>query len=127
MNDQSEPNCGELAALRSNTVSGTPSYTRESIETAVKRIWESTLGLTLIEHHADFLDIGGDSITATLIAGQVRSLFMVDIPLPFFFEQMSISEMTSMICESPDRINNGGASGDEKQLGKEDRVKESIE
>jgi hypothetical protein len=77
-------------------------YTFAAIETAVAEVWESVLNMKPIGHKEDFLDVGGDSVTAALIAGRLRTLFQVDIPLPYFFEYMTISEMASMIAKSYD-------------------------
>jgi hypothetical protein len=70
-----------------------------SLESIVTEIWESILGNKPIPADVDFLDAGGDSIMALIIAERVYQMYAVDIPLPMFFEYMTISEMVNVIDE----------------------------
>lgn len=72
----------------------------DSLECAVTEIWESVLGIKPLRVDEDFLDAGGDSITALMITGRIQQMFEVDIPLPMFFEYMTISEMAKMIADA---------------------------
>ena len=71
----------------------------DSLESIVTGIWESALGIKPIRVDEDFLDAGGDSITAAMITARIRQMYDVDIPLPMFFECMTVSEMANMIAE----------------------------
>lgn len=88
----------ELSPIGSNI--GKSQTQPDSLESIVTEIWESVLGIKPIRVDEDFLDAGGDSIMALIIAGRIQQVFEVDIPLPMFFEYMTISEMTNMIFEA---------------------------
>ncbi len=68
-----------------------------SLDRIVSEIWENVLGIKPIPVDVDFLDAGGDSIMALMIAERIGQMFAVDIPLPMFFEHMTISEMVNVI------------------------------
>ena len=70
---------------------------RNFMEAAVADIWESALGLEEIGIHDDFLDDGGDSLVAALIASQIRERFAVEIPLPMFFEDLTVANLAAEI------------------------------
>ena len=72
----------------------------DALESVVTAIWESTLGIKPIRLDEDFLDIGGDSIAALMIVGRVRQMFNVEIPLPIFFDYITILVMSDMIAEA---------------------------
>lgn len=75
---------------------------RDFVEAAVTHIWETALGFEQIGIHDDFLDIGGDSLIAALIASEIRERFAVEIPLPLFFENLTIADLATEISRSQD-------------------------
>lgn len=69
--------------------------TREESELA--QIWARVLGLSLVGIHDDFFRLGGDSILATQVISQVRSVFNVDLSPASLFEMPTIAELARSI------------------------------
>jgi oxalate---CoA ligase len=72
--------------------------TREESELA--QIWARVLGLSLVGIHDDFFRLGGDSILATQVISQVRSVFNVDLSPASLFEMPTIAELARNIQAS---------------------------
>jgi acyl carrier protein len=58
---------------------------RTPTENALIEIWCAILKADGIGVHDDFLELGGDSLSATRCANRIRTVFDVDIPLESFF------------------------------------------
>ena len=69
--------------------------TREESELA--QIWARVLGLDLVGIHDDFFRLGGDSILATQVISQVRSVFNVELSPASLFEMPTIAELARSI------------------------------
>jgi acyl-CoA synthetase (AMP-forming)/AMP-acid ligase II/acyl carrier protein len=69
--------------------------TREESELA--RIWARVLGRDLVGIHDDFFRLGGDSILATQVISQVRSVFNVELSPASLFEMPTIAELARSI------------------------------
>jgi surfactin family lipopeptide synthetase A len=70
---------------------------RNPVEAALSEIWIRVLGLEQIGIHDDFLDLGGDSLMAAQIVSSIRTRFGVEVPLPMFFEWLTISDLAAEI------------------------------
>lgn len=70
---------------------------RNSVELTLANIWRSVLKQELIDIHADFFRIGGNSITAILAINRMRKSFGIDLSLSEFYEASSISALTETI------------------------------
>jgi acyl carrier protein len=62
------------------------------------RIWESALGLDDIEPSENFLDLGGDSMTATIVIARVRGEFGVELPLRALFDHPTVAELAEVVA-----------------------------
>mgnify|MGYP003289210203 CR=1 FL=1 len=69
--------------------------TREESELA--QIWARVLGRDLVGIHDDFFRLGGDSILATQVISQVRSVFNVELSPASLFEMPTIAELARSI------------------------------
>ena len=72
--------------------------TREESELA--QIWARVLGRDLVGIHDDFFRLGGDSILATQVISQVRSVFNVELSPASLFEMPTIAELARSIQAS---------------------------
>ncbi|HSW39937.1 MAG TPA: non-ribosomal peptide synthetase, partial [Acidobacteriota bacterium] len=70
---------------------------RNALETALSDLWKSLLGLDQIGIHDDFLDLGGDSITAAQAVFQLKERYGVDVPVVNFFDYMTIADLAAEI------------------------------
>jgi acyl carrier protein len=58
---------------------------RTPTERTVLEIWSAILRVDDIGVLDDFLDLGGDSLSATRCINRIRTAFAVDVPLDAFF------------------------------------------
>ena len=72
---------------------------RDHIERALAGMWSDVLHIEkeTIGIDADFLDLGGHSISATVLAANIRKHFNVSIPLGQIFEKPFIRDMAAFI------------------------------
>ena len=68
------------------------------IEATLAEIWKEILGLKIIPPEADFLDLGGDSITALRVLNRIRAGFNVTISVPEFFNNSTLPRMAQVIA-----------------------------
>ena len=81
--------CDQLPAR--GEVAYTPPGTRE--ESLLAEIWARVLGLRLVGIHDDFFQLGGDSILATRVVSQVRSVLHVELSPASLFETPTVAEL----------------------------------
>ena len=81
--------CDQLPSKRE--VAYTPAGTRE--ESMLAEIWARVLGLNVVGIHDDFFRLGGDSILATRVVSQVRSLLQVELSPASLFETPTVAEL----------------------------------
>ena len=66
-------------------------------ESKLVEIWARVLGLSRVGIHDDFFRLGGDSILATQVVSQVRSVFNVELSPASLFEMPTIAELARSI------------------------------
>jgi acyl carrier protein len=71
---------------------------RTAIEEKVSNIWAEVLGLDQIGINDPFLELGGNSLRATLVINRVRDKFHVEIPITILFEAPTVAEMSAIIA-----------------------------
>lgn len=69
-------------------------------ESKLAEIWARVLGVGLVGIHDDFFRLGGDSILATQVISQVRSVFNVELSPASLFEMPTIAELARSIQAS---------------------------
>ncbi|MFB1481089.1 non-ribosomal peptide synthase/polyketide synthase, partial [Corallococcus sp. RDP092CA] len=64
---------------------------RGEVEARVAALWRERLGLEFVGRHDNFLEIGGNSLTAAQLLNQVRDTFGVNLPLAALFEAPTVA------------------------------------
>jgi acyl carrier protein len=67
------------------------------LEIQLAAIWSKALNLGYIGIHDNFFELGGSSLPAIQVIYQVNQHFGVDLPVPRFFENPTISQMSAQI------------------------------
>ena len=75
-------------------------------ELLVARIWSDALGHENVEKHADFFELGGDSLTAATVAGDIAGVLEVEVDLGAIAKHSVLSDLASLV---DDLIKNSGA------------------
>ncbi|MGK4302001.1 phosphopantetheine-binding protein, partial [Klebsiella pneumoniae] len=75
---------------------------RSPLEEGLARVWAEVLRLDHVGIHDNFLELGGDSIEATLIASRAHDELSLDIPLDVLLGEATIAEQARAI-ESHDQ------------------------
>jgi acyl carrier protein len=70
---------------------------RESIEETLGNIWAGVLRVPHVEKHANFFEIGGDSLKAMEVISRVREVLQVDLPLISFFEEPTVVHLAEVL------------------------------
>src|SRR5664279_6337941 len=70
---------------------------RKSMEEALANIWSGVLRLPRVDKHANFFEIGGDSLKAMEVIAQVREVLQVDLPLFSFFEDPTVVHLAEVL------------------------------
>jgi amino acid adenylation domain-containing protein len=73
---------------------------RTPAEKSLASIWMKLLGINRIGINDNYFELGGDSLLATQLASQVRSVFEVELPLVELFRHPTLSEMATSIEEA---------------------------
>ncbi|RKH18541.1 amino acid adenylation domain-containing protein, partial [Corallococcus sp. CA041A] len=78
---------------------------RGDVEERVAALWRARLGLEFVGRHDDFLEIGGNSLTAAQLLNQVRDAFGVNLPLAALFEAPTVAgiaeRLVPLLRQSP--------------------------
>jgi phthiocerol/phenolphthiocerol synthesis type-I polyketide synthase E len=61
-------------------------------------IWQELLGLAPINPEQNYFDLGGDSLLAVKLFGQIEKTFNVELPLATLFEAPTIAEMARLLA-----------------------------
>lgn len=70
---------------------------RSELEQSLTTIWQELLRIDQIGVHDNFFDIGGDSLLATRLIGQLEEAFQIDLPLRALFEAPTVADMAMTI------------------------------
>lgn len=73
---------------------------RSPVEESLVKIWAEVLGLEQVGVHDDFLELGGDSILATVLISRVLAGFQAEVALRTLFEAPTVAEMSTVIIEA---------------------------
>jgi len=72
---------------------------RNTNEEILKQIWERNLGISPIGIDDDFIELGGDSVSAIMVQVAVGEAFDVELSLPVLFRYSSIAKLAKLIDE----------------------------
>lgn len=73
---------------------------RTPAEEKLASIWAQVLGLDRVGANDSFLELGGDSLSATQVITRVLLEFEVRVPLRLLFDAPTIAEMATVIAQS---------------------------
>jgi surfactin family lipopeptide synthetase A len=71
-------------------------------EKMLQAIWSTILGTIHIREDSNFLELGGDSLKASMMLGQIHKQFGVKIPLKQLFKLMTFKDMVHYLNTSDD-------------------------
>lgn len=77
---------------------------RNIIEAQVARLFEEVLHTHPVSVNADFFAMGGHSLSAMHLLGQIQKVFGRAIPLSLFFQEATIEHMTNLLYEHQDSM-----------------------
>ena len=72
-------------------------------EQILAEIWCEVLGLERVGMHSNFFDLGGHSLTSTLLIARIRDLFGIQLPLSRVFDLPTVeglAELLSVVSQS---------------------------
>ena len=70
---------------------------RNDVETAIAKIWSDLLEIDTIGVHDEFLDLGGDSLTAARIIARVSDRFPMTLPPRLLWEASTVARMAEIV------------------------------
>jgi amino acid adenylation domain-containing protein len=85
---------------------------RDEVETGLTEIWQDVLGIDKIGITDNFFNLGGHSLTATMLASRIHKTFNVKIPLTTIFVTPTIEGIAGFIKETADAPENSKDSFD---------------
>ncbi len=74
------------------------------MEQAIATIWQQSLQLEQVGIHDNFFDLGGNSLTALQVIGQLRQQMQIELSVQAFFAQPTIAEQVTWL-ESQTTLN----------------------
>ncbi|MDA1656359.1 non-ribosomal peptide synthetase [Bacillus cereus group sp. TH150LC] len=75
----------------------TESLPRTILEYEIQQMWKEVLGINNIRLMDNFFDIGGHSLLLVQLLAKIRKKYKVDIPLPSFYSNATIEDLSSII------------------------------
>ncbi len=85
------------AAARSAAVEPDRAAPRTPTEQVLAALWSELLGEIEVSADDSFFDVGGHSLLGMQVAGRVRELFGVELPLQELFEASSLAELARQL------------------------------
>lgn len=67
------------------------------IEAVVAELWQDLFGGVKIDRRSDFFDLGGQSLLATQMLTQLRSIFEIEIPLRTVFDHPTVEQLAGHV------------------------------
>jgi acyl carrier protein len=61
-------------------------HASDELHHRIEKIWQARLGLSSIDHAADFFELGGDSLQALEMLYEINDLLGIEVPLTTLFE-----------------------------------------
>ena len=77
------------------------------VEQTLIEIWEKVLQISTVGTQDNFFDLGGNSLVAVRLIGEIRSVFNVDLPLITLFQSPTILDISGQIMANSANLING--------------------
>jgi acyl carrier protein len=84
-----------LAPVTGDTVS--TMIPQNHVEQTLIEMWQKVLQISTVGTQDNFFDLGGNSLVAVRLIGEIRSIFNVDLPLITLFQSPTIIEISGQI------------------------------
>jgi natural product biosynthesis luciferase-like monooxygenase protein len=84
-----------LAPVTGDTVS--TMIPQNHVEQTLIEMWQKVLQISTVGTQDNFFDLGGNSLVAVRLIGEIRSVFNVDLPLITLFQSPTIIEISGQI------------------------------
>jgi natural product biosynthesis luciferase-like monooxygenase protein len=68
-----------------------------AVEQVVAGVWAELLGIQHISRTDNFFDLGGNSLSATLLVSRLREIFRVSLPLASAFDAPTLSGLAALV------------------------------
>lgn len=105
---------GRLEPLRLSAQSSTNTSTDHTANAALldtlTLLWSEILGHEVIDHDANFFDLGGDSLLATQLVSRLRTRLGLDLPISAVFETPTVRGLAERLGQLPAAPNSAVAS-----------------
>jgi acyl-coenzyme A synthetase/AMP-(fatty) acid ligase/acyl carrier protein len=85
----------KLAPVTGDTVS--TMIPQNHVEQTLIEMWQKVLQISTVGTQDNFFDLGGNSLVAVRLIGEIRSIFNVDLPLITLFQSPTIIEISGQI------------------------------
>lgn len=98
----------DVPALREHLAPGASTYhfvpPRSAAERWLAELWETLLGCNRVGVLDDFLELGGNSITAMQVLTEIQVKYGAEVPITDFFELATIDRLVSALgnCDGPE-------------------------
>src|SRR5262249_25033660 len=76
---------------------------RTPVEEVIAGVWVQLLGIQRVTIHANFFDLGRDSLLATQLISRLRGHFQVELPLRSLFDSPTIAGLAEAIESAKSR------------------------
>jgi amino acid adenylation domain-containing protein len=74
---------------------------RDELEQQLAFIWQKLFGIQDISIHANFFELGGNSLLAVRLVAEIEKIFNYHFPLSSFFQMGTIAEIARWMREKP--------------------------
>ncbi|GBO51724.1 long-chain-fatty-acid--CoA ligase [Pseudanabaena sp. lw0831] len=74
---------------------------RDELEQQLAVIWQKLLGIQEISIHANFFELGGNSLISVRLVAEIEKIFNYHFPLSSFFQMGTIADIAKWMREKP--------------------------
>ena len=78
-------------------VAAEPEPAAVSVDTELRRVWQEVLGVSELDPHGDFFDIGGDSLTAVQLMDRLREALGVELSIGILFDHPTLGDLVDVV------------------------------
>jgi amino acid adenylation domain-containing protein len=74
---------------------------RDELEQQLATVWQKLLGIDRVSIHANFFELGGNSLISVRLVAEIEKIFNYHFPLSSFFQIGTIAEIAKWMREKP--------------------------
>jgi len=79
-----------------------PAESDDALDSLISSVWAEILGVSRVAPADRFFDLGGNSMSAMLVAGHLSDLLGVDVPMRVMFDQATVSGVAAVLRDDPE-------------------------